>query len=234
MSFVVLVFFASQASAANIYNFHFSDKSSKTVETEEEDEERPAPDPPQQPVIINNYNNNDNANKQANGALATPPATVEVSAHETAPPESIKLPLRWKFGTGYFEEHDRGGSAIVLGLDYAPSVSTEVELYGGVFAEGILGLHVNEFLGIDLIHYPVLIPFNNKYDMLKFGVIVGGSTLAARSNRGSTFTPTRDNIGSIHIGARAILSGLEQFAFFLQAKANLGNVQTEIGFISPF
>lgn len=237
---VILLLSGFVSNAANVYNFRFEDKTTET-EKEQQPEEEKTQTPAealttQQPIIINNYNNNDNANKQTNGVVSAPAASPvpEPPVPETAFAEPLRSvisakfsklpPLRIRLASGYVDQgRGRDGLGFIIGINYDFAEKAATELYGGLCPNGLFDGPVTEYAGLDFIYYGIDVPFNKKIDRFRIGFILGGSTLNA----------VKSNIGSIHVGVRTILSGPEFYAITLQGKANLGNVQLELGFMIP-
>ena len=186
-------------------------------------------------MIINNYNTNTNNNDNTSQPQTTTSVPGPVVATDPTPTTSTAVAIttkrrRFPFYVGaaglLMEDDNRIGGTLAwggvfnVGIDISKALSAN--LYGGT---RLLNTDRIKFhAGLDLEVMPFRIPVAEDWDFFKVGPMLGVSTAAA----------SYDNIGSVHLGARATLQVTREIAFTAASRINLGMLAFEAGMVTRF
>lgn len=204
----------------------------------------------QQPIIINNTNN---VGYPTQPSVPLAPLTREAQPepeafHDYRPDTKVStlvLPAyqeqprsNWRMGLSgilllsevtrayessgslytYDSKEENWGGLVTLGWDITKVMG--LNFYGGA-THGNYPSKVNFHYGADLQLMPLRVPLKN-FDLIEFGFLVGGSNIMA----------ARDNVGTLHAGAKLNVNFGKDYGFTASTRANFGHFLFEAGFVA--
>lgn len=241
----------SVSAYADTYHFHFAKPKGEKGAVQPEQLSEPVATPKSQhsdkqtlkyqagqtPIVINNVNTNnvgqtpakysvmDNANEPYSSRLRTYTPVDDGSGFRLSLAGMLMfqefdyLTVNQGQTSTYTDTEEVWGGLVTLGYDFNKTVGLNV--YGGFRVEDPTD-DVYFHWGSDLEFTPFRIPASSTWDVVEFGLLAGFSNIL----------DTGGNIGTIHIGSRLNINFAKSFGLTTSARANLGHVMFEAGFVT--